>query len=60
LRLILAFVLGALAVVFAVLNRGVVEVHWIIGVGHTPLIVVIAVCVVLGSVIGWMVARRRG
>jgi uncharacterized integral membrane protein len=58
-RLVVAFILGALAVVFAVLNLEQVDVHWIIFVSRTPLIVVILVCVLIGTVIGWVVARRR-
>jgi uncharacterized integral membrane protein len=58
-RLIVAFALGALAVVFAVLNLDEVNVHWIIGIWRTPLIVVIVVCLLLGTLIGWIVASRR-
>ena len=58
-RLIAAFALGALAVVFAVLNLDEVNVHWIVGVWRTPLILVIVVCLLLGTVIGWIVASRR-
>jgi uncharacterized integral membrane protein len=58
-RLALAFVAGALAVVFAVLNLDEVAVHWIVGVWRTPLIVVIVVCVILGAIIGWVTGRRR-
>jgi uncharacterized integral membrane protein len=58
-RLIVAFALGALAVLFAVLNLARVEVHWIFFVSRTPLIVVILVCVLIGLVIGSVVARRR-
>jgi len=58
-RLIVAFALGTLAVLFAVLNLARVEVHWIFFVSRTPLIVVILVCVLIGMVIGWVVARRR-
>ena len=58
-RLIVAFALGALAVVFAVLNLGKVNVNWIIGVWRTPLIVVIVVGLLLGTVIGWIAASRR-
>jgi len=55
-RLIVAFALGALAVVFAVLNLDEVNVHWIIGVWRTPLIVA---CLLLGTLIGWIVASRH-
>jgi len=55
---VVAFVLGALAVLFAVLNLERVVVHWIFFVSLTPLIVVILVCLLIGIAIGW-VARRR-
>jgi uncharacterized integral membrane protein len=55
----LAFGLGALAVLFAVLNLDEVKVHWIVGTGSTPLIVVIAVCLAVGGIVGWVAARRR-
>jgi uncharacterized integral membrane protein len=58
-RLVGAFLLGALAVLFAVLNLEPVEVHWIVATWRTPLIVVILVCVLVGAAIGWVVARRR-
>lgn len=58
-RLVLVLGVSALAVLFAVLNLDEVEVNWIIGTFNTPLIVVIAVSVVLGSGLGYLVARRR-
>ena len=58
-RLAVGFVVGALAVVFAVLNLDEVAVHWIVGIWWTPLIVVIVVCVILGGIIGWVTGRRR-
>ena len=58
-RLIGAFVLGGLAVLFAVLNLDDVEVSWIIGTWETPLIVVIAVSILIGAAIGAMLTRRR-
>jgi uncharacterized integral membrane protein len=59
-RLIVAFVLGALAVLFGVLNLDEVEVNWIVATWQTPLIVVILVNVILGIVIGYALAKRRG
>lgn len=59
LRLAVAFGLGAIAVLFAVLNLEQVRVHWIVGVWTTPLIIVIAVCLLLGGLIGAVLARRR-
>lgn len=58
-RLAFAFLLGALAVVFAVLNLDEVRVHWIVGVWTTPLIFVIVACLVVGGVVGAVLARRR-
>jgi uncharacterized integral membrane protein len=58
-RMIAAFVLGGIAVLFAVLNLDDVEVHWIVATWTTPLIVVIAVSVLVGAGLGWLVARRR-
>jgi uncharacterized integral membrane protein len=54
-----AFGLGGLAVLFAVLNLDEVKVHWIVGTGSTPLILVIAVCLAVGGIVGWAVGRRR-
>lgn len=58
-RLVASFVLGALAVLFAVLNLDDVQVNWIIGTWDTPLIVVIALSLLVGSAIGWFVSHRR-
>jgi uncharacterized integral membrane protein len=58
-RTIGAFALGGLAVLFAALNLDEVEVSWIVATWETPLIVVIAVSVLIGAVLGWVLARRR-
>jgi uncharacterized integral membrane protein len=58
-RLAVSFALGALAVLFAVLNLDKVEVNWIIGTWDTPLILVIAVCLLIGAGIGWVARGRR-
>jgi uncharacterized integral membrane protein len=58
-RLAASFSLGALAVLFAVLNLDDVRVNWIVATTDTPLIVVIAVCLLVGAGIGWILARRR-
>lgn len=59
-RLAASFGLGALAVLFAVLNLDDVQVNWIIGTWDTPLIVVIALSLVVGAAIGWIISLRRG
>jgi uncharacterized integral membrane protein len=54
--------LGVLAVLFAVLNLEEVKVDWIIGSGHAPLIVVIAISLLVGIVLAYMadrINRRR-
>lgn len=58
-RTIAAFTLGGLAVLFAVVNLDDVEVQWIVATWTTPLIVVIAVSVLVGALMGWMLGRRR-
>ncbi len=46
------------ATLFAVLNLNKVEVNWIIGKGHAPLIVVIALSVLVGVVFTHFAERR--
>jgi len=54
-------VLGALGVAFAVANFDEVKVNWVLGTWRTPLIVVIALCIVIGAGLGLLIARgRRG
>lgn len=60
LRLVGSFSLGALAVLFAAVNLDDVEVNWVIGTWDTPLIVVIALSLLVGAAIGWVVSHRRG
>ena len=57
-RLLLAMVLGGLAVAFALLNLDRVEVDWILGTWGTPLIVVILVSLFVGMALGFTLARR--
>ena len=59
-RQALAFGLGGLSVLFAVLNLDEVEVNWIIATGQTPLIVVIAFSMLVGAAIAYVVGRKRG
>jgi uncharacterized integral membrane protein len=58
-RTVAAFLLGAIVVVFAVLNTQSVKVDWIVHTSTAPLIVVIVICGVIGFVIGWLMSRRR-
>lgn len=53
-RLAALVALAGLAVLFAVLNLDEVEVNWIVASWSTPLIVVIAVCLLIGAAIGWI------
>jgi uncharacterized integral membrane protein len=58
-RAIAGFALGGIVALFAVLNLDQVKVSWIVGTWRTPLIIVIAISVIVGAVIGWLLARRR-
>ncbi len=54
--------LAVLITLFAVLNLEDVKVNWIVGSGHAPLIVVIAVAMLVGVVMSYLaerLARRR-
>jgi len=59
-RIVAAFVLGGLGVLFAVLNLDEVDVNWLLGTWSTPLIVVIAISFLLGAGAGFLVNRLRG
>ena len=59
-RQIAAVGLAGLGVVFAAANLDEVKVNWILGTWHTPLIVVIALSMVVGAGLGFLVSRRRG
>jgi uncharacterized integral membrane protein len=56
-------VLAVLVTLFAVLNTNKVSVDWVVGSGHAPLIVVIAISVLVGIVLARLAerlaARRR-
>ena len=58
-RLVVVAGVSALAALFAALNLDEVEVNWIVGTWDTPLIVVVAISVVIGAVLGFLAARRR-
>jgi uncharacterized integral membrane protein len=59
-RTVAAFGLGGIGALFAVLNVDEVEVNWILGTWSTPLIIVIALSMVIGAGLGYLVGRRRG
>ncbi len=58
-RLLVALLLAALAIVFALLNRGVAGVNLLIGTVSMPLYLLIVACVAVGAAIGWFLGRRR-
>jgi len=53
------FILAALAIVFAVINLNEVEVHWAFGSGKAPLIVVIVISLLVGSVLTYFAERVK-
>jgi uncharacterized integral membrane protein len=58
-RQIAALVLAALGGVFAIANLDEVKVNWILDTWRTPLIVVIALSMLVGAALGFLVSRRR-
>ena len=46
-------------VVFAILNLDNVRVDFALATLDTPLVILIAICALLGFVIGWFIGRRR-
>jgi uncharacterized integral membrane protein len=59
-RQIAVVVLAGIGVTFAAVNVDEVEVNWILGTWETPLIVVIALSMLVGAALGFLVSRRRG
>ena len=59
-RQIAALALAALGIAFAALNLDEVKVNWVLATWRTPLIVVIALSMVVGAALGFLVSRRRG
>lgn len=59
-RQIGVLVLAGAGIAFAALNIDEVEVNWLLGTWSTPLIVVIALSMVVGAGLGFLVSRRRG
>jgi uncharacterized integral membrane protein len=45
-------------VVFALLNFQNVTMHWVVGTTHTPLIILVAGCLLIGLGIGYVLGRR--
>lgn len=58
-RLVAAAILAAVVTLFAVLNSQTVSVHLILTTARLPMIVVIALCAVIGVAVGWIIGRRR-
>jgi uncharacterized integral membrane protein len=58
-RTVAVVLLAGLGVLFAVLNFDEVGVNWVLGTWSTPLIIVIAISFLLGSGVGYLLARRR-
>ena len=58
-RMVAAIVLAVVLTLFAVLNSQRVRVHLIFGTTHLPMIVVIAICGLIGLAVGWLIGRRR-
>ncbi|HEV3379300.1 MAG TPA: lipopolysaccharide assembly protein LapA domain-containing protein [Thermoleophilaceae bacterium] len=59
-RMIGVVAVSALAAAFAVLNVDEVDVNWILGTWSTPLIIVIAISILIGAGLGFLIGRRRG
>jgi uncharacterized integral membrane protein len=59
-RQIAALALAGVGGVFCAVNLDEVKVNWILGTWKTPLIVVIALSLLVGATLGFLVSRRRG
>jgi uncharacterized integral membrane protein len=59
-RQVAALVLAGVGGVFAAVNFDEVKVNWILDTWRTPLIVVIALSMLVGAALGFLVSRRRG
>jgi uncharacterized integral membrane protein len=51
--------LAGLGGVFCAVNLDKVDVNWVLGTWSTPLIVVIALSMLVGAALGYLVSRRR-
>ena len=58
-RQIGALVLAGAGVAFAAANLDEVKVNWLLGTWRTPLILVIALSILGGAGLGFLVSRRR-
>ena len=58
-RQVAALVLAGIGGAFAVANVDKVKVNWVLGDWRTPLIVVIALSMLVGAALGYLVSRRR-
>ena len=58
-RQVAALALGGVGVAFAIVNLDEVKVNWVLGNWRTPLIVVIAISMLVGAALGYLVSRRR-
>jgi uncharacterized integral membrane protein len=54
-----SLVLAGIFIAFALLNLKDVRVDWIVGSGHAPLIIVIAISLLVGIVLTYFVDRLR-
>ncbi len=59
-RTVVLLILAVLITLFAVLNIDRVRVHFILGSGEVPLIIVIAVSLLVGVLLGAAGSRRGG
>jgi uncharacterized integral membrane protein len=57
-RLTAGLILGALGLIFALVNLSSVKVDWIVGSAHSPLILVIVVSVLIGVGVDRVAVRR--
>jgi uncharacterized integral membrane protein len=58
-RHVAALVLAGLGIAFAAVNLDEVSVNWVVAEWRTPLIVVIALSLVVGAALGYLVTRRN-
>jgi len=59
-RDVAALVLGVIVVVVALSNREKVKVDWVVTTWRMPLIILICLCLLIGMVVGYFAALRRG